>query len=254
MNDKFSGRMHSMEKRIERIKEDLAERPVLLRNKIKVQLDAERSGKKVLEVKGLSKLFGERELFRPFDLTILYGERVGIVGANGSGKTTLLKTLLDILPPDRGTVKIGASVVVGYYSQEQETLPFESTPIDFVRRLKRLSEPQAIGVLRRLLFTYRDMQTTIRHLSGGEKSRLQIARLMLTEANFLLLDEPTNNLDIPSVEVLEAALEQFEGTILTVSHDRYFLDKIATKIVAIGEDGCVQAYPGNFAYYSEKIY
>jgi ATP-binding cassette, subfamily F, member 3 len=253
MNDKFSGRMHSMEKRIERIKEDLAGRPVLLRNRIKVQLDAERSGKKVLEVKGLSKSFGEHELFRPFDLTILYGERVGIVGANGSGKTTLLKTLLDILPPDRGTVKIGASVVVGYYSQEQETLPFESTPIDFVRRLKRLSEPQAIGVLRRLLFTYRDMHTTIRHLSGGEKSRLQIARLMLTEANFLLLDEPTNNLDIPSVEVLEAALEQFEGTILTVSHDRYFLDKIATKIVAIDKNGCVRAYPGNFAYYAEKV-
>ncbi|HEV2656198.1 MAG TPA: ABC-F family ATP-binding cassette domain-containing protein [Ktedonobacteraceae bacterium] len=254
MNDKFSGRMHSMEKRIERIKEDLAERPVLLRNRIRVQLDSERSGKKVLEVKGLSKSFGERKLFQPFDLTILYGERVGIVGANGSGKTTLLKTLLDILPPDRGTVKIGASVVVGYYSQEQETLPFESTPIDFVRRLKRLSEPQAIGVLRRLLFTYRDMHTTIRHLSGGEKSRLQIARLMLTEANFLLLDEPTNNLDIPSVEVLEAALEQFEGTILTVSHDRYFLDKIATIFVAIDEHGCVRAYSGNFAYYSEKAH
>ncbi len=254
MNDTFSGRMHSMEKRIERIKEELAERPVLVRNRIKVQLDAERSGKKVLEVKGLSKSFGERELFRPFDLTILYGERVGIVGANGSGKTTLLKTLLDILPSDRGTVKIGASVVVGYYSQEQETLPFESTPIDFVRRLKRMTEPQAIGVLRRLLFTYRDMHTTIRHLSGGEKSRLQIARLMLTEANFLLLDEPTNNLDIPSIEVLEEALEQFEGTILTVSHDRYFLDKIATKIVAIDENGCVRTYSGNFAYYSEKIY
>jgi ATP-binding cassette, subfamily F, member 3 len=254
MNDKFSGRMHSMEKRIERIKEELAERPVLVRNRIKVQLDAERSGKKVLEVKGLSKSFGERELLRPFDLTILYGERVGIVGANGSGKTTLLKTLLNILPPDRGTVKIGASVVVGYYSQEQETLPFESTPIDFVRRLKRMTEPQAIAVLRRLLFTYRDMHTTIRHLSGGEKSRLQIARLMLTEANFLLLDEPTNNLDIPSVEVLEEALEQFEGTILTVSHDRYFLDKIATKIVAIGEDAGVRTFAGNFSYYTEKAH
>ncbi len=254
MNDKFSGRMHSMEKRIERIKDDLAERPVLVRNKIRVQLDAERSGKKVLEVKELSKSFGERALFRPFDLAILYGERVGIIGTNGSGKTTLLKTLLGILPSDQGTVKIGASVVVGYYSQEQETLPFESTPIDFVRRLKRLTEPQAIGVLRRLLFTYHDMHTTIRQLSGGEKSRLQIARLMLTEANFLLLDEPTNNLDIPSVEVLEEALEQCEGTILTVSHDRYFLDKIATKIVAIGEDNCVRTYPGNFAHYAEKAH
>ena len=252
LNDKFAGRMHSMEKRIERIKEDLAERPVLVRNKIKVNLDPERSGKKVLEVKGLSKAVAGRILFEPFDLTILYGERVGIVGANGSGKTTLLKTLLDIVPSDKGTMKIGASVVAGYYSQEQETLPFESTPIDFVRRLKKMTESQAIAVLHRLLFSYRDMHTTIRNLSGGEKSRLQIARLMLTDANFLLLDEPTNNLDIPSVEVLEAALEQFEGTILAVSHDRYFLDKIATKIVAIDDDSCVRTYPGNFSYYYEK--
>jgi ATP-binding cassette subfamily F protein 3 len=252
LNDKFAGRMHSMEKRIARIKEELAERPVLERNKIKVNLDAERSGKKVLEVKGLSKTLGGRQLFAPFDLTILYGERVGIVGANGSGKTTLLKTLLEMMPPDKGTVKIGASVVVGYYSQEQETLPFDSTPLAFVRRLKRITEAQAIGILRRLLFSYQDMHTTIGSLSGGEKSRLQIARLMLTEANFLLLDEPTNNLDIPSVEVLETALELFEGTILTVSHDRYFLDKIATHIIAIGDDQRVRAYPGNFSYYAEK--
>jgi ATP-binding cassette subfamily F protein 3 len=252
LNDKFARRMHSMEKRIERIKEELAARPVLERNKIKVNLDSERSGKKVLEVKGLSKTLGDRQLFAPFDLTILYGERVGIVGANGSGKTTLLKTLLAVLPPDTGTVKIGASVIVGYYAQEQETLPFDSTPLDFVRRLKRITESQAIAVLRRLLFSYRDMHTTIGSLSGGEKSRLQIARLMLTEANFLLLDEPTNNLDIPSVEVLEAALEQFEGTLLTVSHDRYFLDKIATKIIAIGDDQHVRTYPGNFSYYVEK--
>ena len=252
LNDKFANRMHSMEKRIERIKEEIAAKPVMERNKIKVNLDSERSGKKVLEVKGLSKTLGERQLFAPFDLTILYGERVGIVGANGSGKTTLLKTLLATLPPDSGTVKIGASVVAGYYAQEQETLPFDSTPLDFVRRLKRITEPQAIGILRRLLFSYRDMHTTISSLSGGEKSRLQIARLMLTEANFLLLDEPTNNLDIPSVEVLEAALEQFEGTILTVSHDRYFLDKIATKIIAIGDDRHVRAFPGNFSYYVEK--
>ncbi len=253
LNDKFAGRMHSMEKRIERIKEELAERPVLERNKIKVNLDSERSGKKVLEVKGLSKTLAGRQLFAPFDLTILYSERVGIVGANGSGKTTLLKMLLALLPPDQGTVKIGASVIAGYYAQEQETLSFDSTPLDFVRRLKCITEPQAIGVLRRLLFSYRDMHTTISSLSGGEKSRLQIARLMLTEANFLLLDEPTNNLDIPSVEVLEAALEQFEGTILTVSHDRYFLDKIATKIVAIGDDQRIRAYPGNFSYYIERF-
>lgn len=253
LNDKFARRMHSMEKRIERIKEELAERPIMERNKIRVNLDAERSGKKVLEVKGLSKSIAGRVLFQPFDFTMLYRQRVGIVGANGSGKTTLLKTLLNILPPDRGTVKIGASVVPGYYSQEQETLPFDSTPLEFVTRLKPITEPQAIATLRRLLFTYRDMHTTIRDLSGGEKSRLQIARLMLTDANFLLLDEPTNNLDIASIEVLEEALLQFEGTILAISHDRYFLDKIVTNILAIGEDGRIRQYPGNFSYYAEKM-
>ncbi len=252
MNPKFAGRAESMAKRVERAKQVAVARPVMTRDRIKINLDAERSGKKVLEVKGLSKSVDERVLFRPFDLTMLYGERVGIVGANGSGKTTLLKTMMDIIPTDTGSVKIGASVFTGYYAQEQETLPFDSTPLDFVRRLKAMNESQAISFLRGLLFSYHDIYTTIRHLSGGEKSRLQLARLMLTDANFLLLDEPTNNLDIASIEVLEAALEEFEGTILTVSHDRYFLDKIVTKIVAIGDDGHVDIYPGNFSYYFER--
>ena len=251
-NDKFATRAEDMAKRVERAKQESVDRPILIRDKIKVNLDAERSGKIVLDVKGLSKSYDERVLFEPFDLTILYGERVGIVGANGSGKTTLLKTMMDLIPADSGSVKIGASVVVGYYAQEQETLPFDSTPLDFVRRIRPINEPQAISFLRGLLFSYEDIHTPIRRLSGGEKSRLQIARLMLTDANFLLLDEPTNNLDIASVEVLEAALEEFEGTILTVSHDRYYLDKIVTKIVAISNDGSVRVYPGNFSYYYEK--
>src|SRR6266568_979752 len=251
-NDKFATRAEDMAKRVERAKQESVDRPILIRDKIKVNLDAERSGKIVLDVKGLSKSYDERVLFEPFDLTILYGERVGIVGANGSGKTTLLKTMMDLIPADSGSVKIGASVVVGYYAQEQETLPFDSTPLDFVRRIKPMNEPQTISFLRGLLFSYEDIYTPIRRLSGGEKSRLQIARLMLTDANFLLLDEPTNNLDIASVEVLEAALEEFEGTILTVSHDRYFLDKIVTKIAAISNNGSVRVYPGNFSYYFEK--
>src|SRR5437870_7411929 len=162
--------------------------------------------------------------------------------------------MMNLIPATNGTVKIGASVVVSYYAQEQETLPFESTLLDFVRRLKKMTEPQAISFLRGLLFSYEDLRTPIRQLSGGEKSRLQMARLMLTEANFLLLDEPTNNLDIVSTEVLEAALQEFEGTVLTVSHDRYFLDKIVSKIIAIGDDGRVSVYPGNFSYYFEKKY
>jgi ATP-binding cassette subfamily F protein 3 len=252
MNPKFAGRAESMAKRVERIKEQLIQRPVLVRERIKVDLDADRSGKKVLEAKDLSKSLGGRVLFQPFDLTILYGERVGIVGANGSGKTTLLKTLMGMIPADSGSVKVGPSVVSGYYAQEQETLPFDQTPIEFIRRLKPVGESRAIAILRRLLFTYRDMHNPIRYLSGGEKSRLQLARLMLTEANFLLLDEPTNNLDTTSIEVMEVALQEFDGTILTISHDRYFLDKIVSKIVAIGEDGRVRLYPGNFSYYFEK--
>src|SRR5712692_661670 len=192
MQPKFAGRAESMAKRVERAKQVAVERPVMARDKIKINLDADRSGKKVLEVKGLSKSIDGRMLFRPFDLTMLYGERVGIVGANGSGKTTLLRTMMDIIPAESGSVKIGASVVTGYYAQEQETLPFDSTPLDFVRRLKAMNESQAISFLRGLLFSHRDIYTTIRHLSGGEKSRLQLARLMLTDANFLLLDEPTN--------------------------------------------------------------
>lgn len=252
MNPKFSGRAEEMVKRIERLKERGVNRPIMERDKIHVNLDAERSGKKVLEVRELGQILDGRVLFEPFDLTILYGERVGIVGANGSGKTTLLKTLLGLLSPTIGEVKIGASVVPGYYAQEQETLPFESSPLDFVRRLKPMTEQRAIGFLRGLLFALDDMRTPIMRLSGGEKSRLQLARLMLTDANFLLLDEPTNNLDITSTEVLEAALEEFEGTILTVSHDRYFLDKIVSKIIAIDAEAQVHLYPGNFSYYYGK--
>src|SRR6266566_2435428 len=252
LSDKMASRAEYMARRVEQTRQEAIGRPILIRDKIKVNLDPDRSGKKVLEVKGLSKSFDGYGLFEPFDFTILYGERVGIVGANGSGKTTLLKTMLGMIPAGAGSVKIGASVVVGYYAQEQETLPFDSTPLDFVRRIKPINEPQAISFLRGLLFSYEDIHTPIRRLSGGEKSRLQIARLMLTDANFLLLDEPTNNLDIASVEVLEAALQEFEGTVLTVSHDRYFLDKIVTKILAIEEDGTVRMYPGNFSYYYEK--
>ncbi len=254
LNSKFASKAEYMAKRVEQAREEAVDRPTLVRDRIKVGLDSERSGKKALEIQGLSKVIDGYTLFEPFDLTILYGERVGIVGANGSGKTTLLKTMLGLVPATKGTVKIGASVVTGYYAQEQETLPFKSTPIDFVRRLKNMTEPQAISFLHSLLFSFEDIHTPIAQLSGGEKSRLQIARLRLSNANLLLLDEPTNNLDITSTEVLEKALEEFDGTVLTISHDRYFLDTIATTIVAIGNDRRVRMYPGNFSYYFEHQY
>lgn len=255
-NPKFAPRMRSMEKRVERARQEASERPVMRRERIRVSFDSERSGRKVLEAKGLSQsvsgMSGANLLFAPFDLSVQYGERVGIVGPNGSGKTTLMKTITGGLPPAKGSVSIGASVVLGYYTQEQESLPKDVTLMDFVRSLRPMTEQGAIRILRSLLFSYREMQNKIRHLSGGEKSRLQIARLMLTDANFLVLDEPTNNLDIASIEVLEAALDEFEGTILTVSHDRYFLDKIVDRVVAIEEGGQVRHYPGNFSYYLEQ--
>src|SRR5207253_9541776 len=215
------------------------DRPILRRERIKVEFASARSGQIVLEAKGVSKSIGDRVLFRPFDLLIRYGERVGIVGPNGSGKTTLLNALTGLGEPDTGTVRRGASVVLGHYAQEQETLPFDQTPLDFVQSLKSIGKQSAIGVLRRLLFTYQDAFTPIAKLSGGEKSRLQIARLMLTDANFLVLDEPTNNLDIPSIEALEAALDELEGTVVVVSHDRYFLDRTVHRVLALSEGGDV---------------
>jgi ATP-binding cassette subfamily F protein 3 len=251
-NPKFAARAESMQKRVERAKREAIARPNLNRRKIAVDLDAQRSGKKVLEIRNLRKSIDGRRLFGPFDLDVQHGERLGIVGPNGCGKTTLLRLITGALPPDSGSIRVGASVVEGYYAQEQETLPSDLTPVEFLRSLKPMTEQQAFARLRRLLFSTNGMETPIARLSGGEKSRLQIARLMLTEANLLLLDEPTNNLDIPSAEMLEAALEEFGGTIITVSHDRYFMDKIVNRVMAIGSDGTITQHPGNFSYYSSK--
>jgi ATP-binding cassette subfamily F protein 3 len=252
MSVKFAPRAASMEKRVDRAKRAAIDRPNLDRSRIAVGLDAQRSGKRVLEIRRLSKSIDGRRLFGPFDLDVQYGEHLGIVGPNGSGKTTLLRMITGTLAPEPGSIRIGASVVVGYYSQEQETLPFDMTPLEFLRSLKPMTEGQAFAKLRRLLFSNDVITTPIGRLSGGEKSRLQIARLMLTEANLLLLDEPTNNLDIPSAETLESALEEFAGTIVTVSHDRYFLDKVVKRVIAIENDGSVTQYPGNFSYYFSK--
>ena len=163
----------------------------------------------MLDAKALAKSFGERVIFEPFDLEIRHGEAVGLVGANGSGKTTLFRIIRGEELPSSGMLRLGPSVVVGYYAQEQETLDPASTAMDVVRALKPMSEQGAIGFLNRYLFTREDMLGRIGGLSGGQRARLQIAALILQGANFLLLDEPTNNLDIPSVERLEGALLAF---------------------------------------------
>jgi len=182
------------------------------------------------------------------DLLIWRGERVGLVGPNGAGKSLLFHLILGEDLIDTGKIIIGPSIKIGYYSQHHETLDYNSTLIDMVRQNAPLSETRAVAFLNRFLFSYSQQRGYIKELSGGERSRLQLAQLMLSEANFLLLDEPTNNLDIPSAEVLESALEEFDGTLLVISHDRYFLDRVVDRIVEL-EAGNLTNYHGGYSEY-----
>jgi ATP-binding cassette subfamily F protein 3 len=252
-NPKFAKRAGNRWRLLEIRRAELASkpRPILDRRRIGVEFQGGRGSQIVLNLEGVSKTFGGgREVLQPFDLLVTHGECVGLVGVNGSGKTTLFRMVLGTEQPTTGVIKIGPSIKVGYYSQEQETLDPEKTPLEIVRSLKSYTEPQAIGFLNTLLFDYPDVTNKVKQLSGGERSRLQIAVLMLQGANFLMLDEPTNNLDIASCEELEAALLDFDGTILTISHDRYFLDKLATRVVELDE-GVVREYRGGFTYFDQ---
>ena len=249
-NPKFASRAENQRRKMVEEKERLENTavPSLTRRKIEVEFDIERGATMVLEASGLAKSFGERVVAKPFDLIVRNGERVGLVGGNGAGKTTMFRMILGHEKPTAGVLRIGPAVVVGYYAQEQETLDPRQTPLELVRKLRPYTEQQAISFLGSLLFDRHDAMNEIRNLSGGEKARLQIGTLILGGANFLLLDEPTNNLDIASVEVLESALLEFNGTILTISHDRYFLDKLCTRTLEIN-DGIVRDYPGGFSYF-----
>lgn len=249
-NPKFAARAGNRWRILEIERERLADTPtpIVDRRRIEVEFAADRGSTLVLELKDVSKTYGSRELLRPFDLELMHGERVGIVGENGSGKTTLFRLVLGEEEPTSGRVRMGPSIVPGYYAQEQETLDPSRTPLELVRAARAMTEQQAIGFLVGLLFTREDALTRVGKLSGGERSRLQIALLILRGANFLLLDEPTNNLDLPSIEELEGALLDFGGTILTISHDRYFLDRICNRIIEL-DGGLVREYPGGFTYY-----
>ncbi|MBN2387402.1 MAG: ABC-F family ATP-binding cassette domain-containing protein [Anaerolineales bacterium] len=247
VSDKFASRVRSMETRLERVAR--RERPNLERRRMGLELNGWRGSNQVLELIDVRKAYG-RPVLERVNLLIRHGERVGLVGPNGSGKSVLLRLVLGMERPDAGEIKIGPSVKVGYYAQEHETLDFDRTLIDAVRRAGEMSEANAVAFLLRYLFTYKQASEKIRTLSGGERSRLQLALLVLSGANFLLLDEPTNNLDIASAEVLENALDDFVGTVLVISHDRYFLDRTVGRILAL-EGGKVKEYPGNFSEYAE---
>lgn len=252
-NPKFAGRAEGRIKMIERARENAIEQPTLMRPKIKLAFRSERSGQRVIELSHITHSFSGRIVLNDFNMLVRYGERLGIIGPNGSGKSTLLKIINRIILPDSGELALGSNVRPGYYSQEQETLPVDSTPLDWIRSLSPMTEQQAINVLHKLLFTYDQMHSEIGSLSGGEKSRLQLASITLGGANLMLLDEPTNNLDIPSAEILESSLTDFEGTILAVSHDRYFLDKIITKLLVFSDEGTIFVHEGNFSSYAVQI-
>jgi ATP-binding cassette, subfamily F, member 3 len=249
VSDKFASRVRSMETRLEKVKR--LDRPVLERRKMGLELNGWRGSNQVLELVNLQKSYA-RPVLTGVSLLLRHGERVGLIGPNGSGKSVLLRLVLGIEVPDAGEIKIGPSVKVGYYAQEHETLDLDMTLIDTVRRAAKMSESNAVAFLLRYLFTYKQASEKTRTLSGGERSRLQLALLVLSGANFLLLDEPTNNLDIPSAEVLENALDDFVGTVLVISHDRYFLDRTVSRILAL-EGGKVKEYIGGFSDYAEKV-
>ena len=190
-------------------------------------------------------------MLHQINLLIRHGERVGLIGANGAGKSVILRLILYIENPDFGEINLGPSVKIGYYAQEHETLDLNLTPLEIIRRSANLTEPNAIALLIRYLFSYQQSTQKISTLSGGERSRLQLALLVLSEANFLLLDEPTNNIDIAAAEVLENALQDFIGTVFVISHDRYFLDRTVNRVLSL-ENGKLHEYIGGYSDYLEK--
>jgi ATP-binding cassette subfamily F protein 3 len=247
-SDKFSSRLKAMRTSLERFEQSKTDRPIIERRRMDLQLNGWRGSDKVLELRGLQKSFGRRSILAGCDEVIWHGERVGLIGPNGSGKSVLLRMILGLEPPDGGEIILGPSVKTGYYAQEHETLDFNQTLIDAVRYAGSLSESSAVALLIRYLFTYQQAVQLIGDLSGGERSRLQLALLVLSGANFLLLDEPTNNLDITSAEVLESALSEFVGSVLVISHDRYFLDRTVDRLLVI-EGGQLVSYPGGYSDY-----
>ncbi len=229
------------------------EKPTEVASEMRIHLEPRvESGNDVLTVEGLSKAFGDLLLFRGLDFQIRRGERVAIIGDNGTGKTTLLKILNGIAAADSGSFRLGSKVHIGYYDQEQQLLHMEKTLFEEIADTRpQLTNTQVRNVLASFLFTGDDVFKSVADLSGGERGRLSLARLMLSEANFLILDEPTNHLDITSKEILENALKQYKGTVLYVSHDRYFINETATRILELTGHTLVN-YIGNYDYYLEK--
>ncbi|MBT6321078.1 MAG: ABC-F family ATP-binding cassette domain-containing protein [Anaerolineae bacterium] len=249
-SEKFAIKARSMQKRLDKM--DRIDKPIIDRKKMDLKLKGYRGSNKVLELVDVQKAFGELSVFDGLQETIWHGERVGLIGPNGAGKSVLIRMILNEDAPDIGEIKVGPSVTIGYYAQEHETLDFEQTLLDVVRFTGNMSAEKAMALLSKYLFTYEQAQGKVSQLSGGERSRLQLALVVLSGANFLLLDEPTNNLDIASAEMLEIALEDFVGTVLIISHDRYFLDRTVERLLVI-EERDLARYLGGYSEYLEAI-
>ena len=249
--EKSIRRAESREKMLGKIQR--IEKPTEVQSQMRLSLEPRViSGNDVLTVEELSKSFPEQTLFTDISFQIKRGERVALIGNNGTGKTTMLKILNDLIPADSGTFTLGSKVQIGYYDQEHHVLHPEKTIFEEISdAYPTLTETEIRNMLAAFLFTNDDVFKLISSLSGGERGRVSLAKLMLSEANFLILDEPTNHLDIASKEILEEALNSYTGTVLYVSHDRYFINQTATRILELTNQAVVN-YIGDYDYYLEK--
>lgn len=246
--EKSIKRAESREKLLSRV--DRLDRPTEAASEMRLSLEPDiLSGEDVLTITGLSKSFGDNTLFAGLDMDIRRGEHVALIGGNGTGKTTILKMINKLVPKDAGTVVLGSCVHIGYYDQEHQVLTMSNTIFDEISdAYPDLTNTRIRNVLAAFLFTGEDVFKKIGDLSGGERGRVSLAKLMLSSANFLILDEPTNHLDITSKEILENAIRSYTGTVLYVSHDRYFINRTATRIIEL-KDRQLTSFIGNYDYY-----
>ncbi len=263
-NNKFFKRAASLQKKLDKMKSSdtesnkfyrtrgqyvRTEKPKFERKNMKLNFkDGERSGNETIKAKGISKSFDDKVILRDVDLLIHFGERAALIGPNGSGKTTFLKMLLDEEKPDSGVVELGANVMAAYLPQKITFKNEEFTVLECFREDISILEGQAREYLSKFMFYGNSVFKKVKHLSGGERIRLKLGKLLYEDVNLLILDEPTNHLDIDSIENFEEALEDFKGTIFFISHDRYFINKISERVIAI-EDNGFKSYPGNYDYY-----
>ena len=249
--EKSIKRAESREKLLDKI--EVIDKPITGQETMHIKLEpAKESGNDVLSIEGLSKSFGDKQLFSDVSFEIKKGEKVALIGNNGTGKTTILKIINHIIDADAGQVKLGANVEIGYYDQEHNVLHMDKTAFEEIGdAYPGMTNTQIRNMLACFLFTGDDVFKKIGDLSGGERGRVSLAKLMLSNANFLILDEPTNHLDIMSKEILESALNRYTGTVLYVSHDRYFINKTASRIIELSAN-TVTNYIGNYDYYLEK--